>query len=84
MPPEEKEKEPDILIIREIDPCININGPFHHTQRFDLMTRQIDAQLVVRRGQSFQLDIILSRPYNPDKDGVSFIFTVEGKNCKRL
>ncbi|KAG5891827.1 hypothetical protein JTB14_035849 [Gonioctena quinquepunctata] len=69
--------EPDILIIREIDPCIVINGTFHHTARYDLMNRQFQPQLVVRRGQSFQLDIKLSRPYNEEKDGISFIFTVE-------
>ncbi|XP_018564308.1 annulin [Anoplophora glabripennis] len=73
----DKEKEPDILIIREIDPCVNINGPFHHTSRYDLMTREFQPQLVVRRGQSFQLDIKLSRPYNEEKDGISFIFTVD-------
>nr|XP_023022032.1 annulin [Leptinotarsa decemlineata] len=69
--------EPDILIIREIDPCIAINGPFHHTMRYDLMQRDLRPQLVIRRGQTFQLDIKLSRPYNEEKDGISFIFTVE-------
>ncbi|KAJ8921065.1 hypothetical protein NQ315_015861 [Exocentrus adspersus] len=71
------EKEPDILIIREIDPCVAVNGPSHHTSRYDLMTREFQPQLVVRRGQSFQLDMKLSRPYNEEKDGVSFIFTVD-------
>ena len=69
----------DILIIRSVDPCIKTNGELHHTSRFELMSRQIEPQLIVRRGQSFRLDIALSRPYNPEKDGISFIFTVEGE-----
>lgn len=73
----EEKKEPDILIVRDINACISLNGTAHHTDRYELMTRQIDPQLVVRRGQHFRLDITLSRPYNEDKDGISFIFTVE-------
>lgn len=72
-------EEPDILIIRNIDACIKINGPFHHTTRYDLMEREYYPQLVVRRGQSFQLDITLNRPYDVTKDGISFIFFVDGE-----
>ncbi|CAH0557745.1 unnamed protein product [Brassicogethes aeneus] len=72
------EEEPDILIIRNINPCISRNGTDHHTEKFDLMTREIDPQLVVRRGQPFYLNITLSREYNPEKDAVSFVFTLDG------
>ncbi|XP_025831915.1 annulin [Agrilus planipennis] len=71
------EKEPDILIIRGIDPCLPLNGTNHNTFKYELMSKEQDPQLVVRRGQPFTLDITLSRPYNEDKDAVSFIFTVE-------
>lgn len=75
--PESKETQ-DILIIRSIDPCIKENGDSHHTSKYDVCNRQIDPQLVVRRGQTFSLDITLNRPYNDQKDMMSFIFSVEG------
>lgn len=71
--------EPDILIIRDIDPCIKENGSFHHTSRYEVMQQKFYPKLVVRRGQSFQLDITLNRPYDKKRDGVSFIFFVDGK-----
>ncbi|CAG9854837.1 unnamed protein product [Phyllotreta striolata] len=74
------EEEPDILIIRDIDPCIDENGSFHHTSRYELMQREFFSQLVVRRGQSFQLDITLNRPYDEKRDGISFIFFVDGED----
>ncbi|XP_022901420.2 annulin [Onthophagus taurus] len=71
------DKEADILIVRKIDPCIAANGPAHNTSKYHLMTRSVEPQLVVRRGQSFRLDIQLSRPYNDTKDGISFVFVVD-------
>lgn len=78
------EEQPDILIIRDIDPCIQRNGTEHHTDRFEVMNREFEPLLVVRRGQSFYLDITLSREYDPERDGVSFIFTVDGKQIIAL
>lgn len=71
-------EEPDILIIRGINSCIKENGFLHHTSRYELMNREIEPELVVRRGHPFALDIQLSRPYKEEKDGISFIFTVDG------
>ncbi|XP_017779132.1 PREDICTED: annulin-like [Nicrophorus vespilloides] len=76
----DSEKESDILIVRKIDPCIAINGALHHTSKYELMSREFEPSLVVRRGQSFKLDIDLSRPYNEDTDGISFIFTVQDED----
>lgn len=59
--------------------CFTSNGTEHHTSHFDLMTRHISPHLVVRRGQPYQLDIVLSRGYNPTTDAISFIFTLAGK-----
>lgn len=36
-----------------------------------------NLNLVVRRGQSFRLMIILNRPYDPALDSISFIFTIQ-------
>ncbi|CAG9771686.1 unnamed protein product [Ceutorhynchus assimilis] len=77
IPFEEKIKEPNILIIRNINPCIEENGLHHRTSKYEIMRRDLFPQLVVRRGQHFKLDITLSRPYDDEKDGISFIFVVE-------
>ncbi|XP_076271354.1 annulin-like [Rhynchophorus ferrugineus] len=77
---EEKINEPNILIIRSIDPCIEENGYQHRTSKYDLMRREYYPQLVVRRGQHFKLNITLSRPYDESKDGISFIFVVDDED----
>ncbi|XP_066246392.1 annulin-like [Euwallacea similis] len=77
VPFEEKIKEPHILIVRSIDPCLAENGINHKTSKYDLMRRLYYPQLVVRRGQFFKLIITFSRPYDEDKDGISFIFVVD-------
>ncbi|KAF7278342.1 hypothetical protein GWI33_008557 [Rhynchophorus ferrugineus] len=70
-----------ILVVQGIEPCITENGYYHNTSKYDLMRRENNPQLVVRRGQQFKLDIMLSRPYDEKRDGVYFIFIVddEGK-----
>ncbi|XP_053985887.1 annulin isoform X1 [Hylaeus volcanicus] len=68
-----------VLTILDVDPCIPENGENHRTSRYDLMTRQDDkARLVVRRGQEFYLHLTLSRDYDPNIDGMSLIFTLDG------
>lgn len=62
-----------------IDFCIETNGENHHTSKYDLMTRPADRCLVVRRGQPFKLDILLNRPFDANKDAISFIFYVSGR-----
>ncbi|OWR44550.1 putative annulin [Danaus plexippus plexippus] len=66
-----------VLAVQGIDFCIDSNGENHHTNKFNLMTRDVDRCLVVRRGQAFKLDILLNRPYDAKRDAVSFIFYVE-------
>jgi len=63
----------DLMVVAE-------NGPLHHTEQFDVMEREKEPQLVVRRGQMFTISITLSRAYSADKDAVSFIFTVYGEH----
>ncbi|XP_050670060.1 annulin isoform X1 [Leptidea sinapis] len=65
-----------VLAVQGIDFCIETNGENHHTNKFNLMTRDVDRCLVVRRGQPFKLDILLNRPYDANRDAVSFIFYV--------
>ncbi|XP_046675625.1 annulin-like isoform X2 [Homalodisca vitripennis] len=68
--------ETDVLTVREVDMCLTLNGSDHHTDRYELMTRKVNPQLVIRRGQPFQLDLVLSRAYNPATDAISFVFTL--------
>ncbi|XP_045470939.1 annulin [Harmonia axyridis] len=75
-PPDEPPKE-DILIVRGIDSCIEENGINHFTDKYEIMRRKIEPKLVVRRGQSFKLILRLSRKYDHERDGISFIFTAD-------
>ncbi|XP_037297754.1 annulin isoform X2 [Manduca sexta] len=63
-----------VLAVNGIDFCIDTNGESHNTSKFNLMTRPEDKCLVVRRGQSFKLDLHLNRPYDATRDAISFIF----------
>lgn len=72
----------EVLTVREVDLCLTTNGEEHHTAYFEVMTRKTSPQLVVRRGQPFQLDMVLSRAYNPTRDGISFVFTLSGMCMK--
>jgi hypothetical protein len=49
----------------------------HHTNEFDITDRLVydtTEQLVVRRGQSFDMKIQFKRPYDQTKDFVKVIF----------
>ncbi|XP_047544749.1 annulin-like isoform X1 [Vanessa atalanta] len=65
-----------VLAVQGIDFCIETNGENHHTNKFNLMSKDVDRCLVIRRGQAFKLDILLNRPYDASRDAVSFIFYV--------
>jgi transglutaminase 1 len=65
----------DILSIEKVDLCAARNGKSHHTDRFDLMKREV-PKLVVRRGQVFKLQLHCNRPYNMERDAISLIFSV--------
>lgn len=68
----------NVLTVQSIDFCISENGNSHHTSKFDVMKQEKNPGLVVRRGQSFLLDITFHRQFNTSTDAVSFIFTVAG------
>lgn len=54
------------------------NGRDHHTYEYELMERPVGANLVVRRGQPFNLLLKLNRNFNPTTDALSLIFNVAG------
>ncbi|KAG7311372.1 hypothetical protein JYU34_002411 [Plutella xylostella] len=65
-----------VLAVQGIDFCHEANGEDHHTGKFHLMTRSVGRSLVVRRGQAFKLDLLLNRPFDANRDNISFIFYV--------
>lgn len=67
-----------VLTIHSIDPMILENSKDHHTDRFDLVRREENAKLVVRRGQGFYIKLSMSRCYDFNRDAISLIFTFAG------
>ena len=63
--------------VQAVDLLVTENGISHHTDVYDEM-RQPQPNLVIRRGQTFLLQIKLNRSFNPDTDALSFVFTVSG------
>ncbi|KAJ8303424.1 hypothetical protein KUTeg_019820 [Tegillarca granosa] len=66
----EPEPEPPILKIKNVDFNVNFNTEPHHTSEYEI-TRPSEgktAQLIVRRGQIFDITITFNRPYNHEKD----------------
>jgi hypothetical protein len=72
------------MSVKGVDLLLAENGPLHHTEQYDVMEREKDPLLVIRRGQAFAVSIALSRAYSADKDAVSFIFTVQGEAFRLL
>lgn len=68
-----------MLTIKSVDIKIAENAKAHHTDKFDLVKREKDPRLVIRRGQGFFISITLSRNYDSNRDAISFIFTLAGK-----
>lgn len=67
------------MTVVHVDLSFHENGKLHHTDRYEIMSREDKkACLVVRRGQEFFLNLTLSRDYDPLIDGVSLVFSVEG------
>ena len=68
-----------MLQVRSVDLLTVENGRSHRTFDYELMERPGGTNLVVRRGQPFQLMLNLNRRFNPQNDGLSFVFLVPGK-----
>lgn len=64
--------------LNSVDILVAENGKAHYTYDYELMERTIGAELVLRRGQPFNLALKLNRNYNPETDGISLVFNVVG------
>ncbi|KAJ8303414.1 hypothetical protein KUTeg_019810 [Tegillarca granosa] len=69
-------REPDVsdplaLRVESVDFNIAVNGQPHHTSEYEEGGLN---ELVVRRGQPFDIDVTFSRPYDKQKDDIKLIF----------
>ncbi|CAG7674586.1 unnamed protein product [Allacma fusca] len=79
-PPFRDDGGDEVLRVLKSDLKFAENGSLHRTDKYDLMIRQTDPHLVVRRGQDFTVEISFNRPFVKEKDGVSILFSVhDGK-----
>lgn len=62
----------DVLGVLNVDLCFDENSNDHHTNRYV----SSHEYLIVRRGEPFRLKISFNRPYDANKDAISFMFTV--------
>ncbi|XP_075212942.1 transglutaminase [Lycorma delicatula] len=70
----EDEGHDKVLAVQEVDLCLKTNSIQHHTEQYYAVRRENKPQLIIRRGQPFQVDITLSRGYDQKTDAVSFVF----------
>ncbi|KAK3085991.1 hypothetical protein FSP39_011813, partial [Pinctada imbricata] len=62
--------------VTEIDLHITENAREHHTDRYDLTQKSKDAELVIRRGQPFLMDVTFNRPYNIELHDLYLVFEI--------
>lgn len=68
----------DALKVNMLDFNYERNGNEHHTDKYYTMNGlpAETSRLVVRRGQTFRLQIGLNRPFDRRRDTLSFVFTL--------
>ncbi|KAK6174756.1 hypothetical protein SNE40_017973 [Patella caerulea] len=66
----------EILKVESVNFNIEENTRAHHTSEFDITEayETPNPQLVVRRGQSFDITITFNRPYDKSKDDLRLVF----------
>ncbi|GFS07385.1 hemocyte protein-glutamine gamma-glutamyltransferase-like, partial [Elysia marginata] len=73
--------EPDVktLTVKSCDFNIKENGKAHNTGSYEISSSWKDPQLVVRRGQPFNIDLKFNREYDPAQDDLKLVFEVGDK-----
>lgn len=75
------EEEKQIIRVNKLDYNVADNIKGHHTEKYEVTDRlrgdrYMTAQLVVRRGQSFDVTVTFDRPYDKEKDDLELIFDI--------
>ncbi|GFO34752.1 hemocyte protein-glutamine gamma-glutamyltransferase [Plakobranchus ocellatus] len=71
-----EETEIECLLVKDIQLHIKENAESHHTDLFESTDRDLDPQLVVRRGQEFKLTLTFQRPWSSKDDDMNLIFKI--------
>ncbi|XP_043465051.1 annulin-like [Leptopilina heterotoma] len=68
-----------LLSVKTLNRLIVANGRAHRTSKYEIMSSVgKEAQLVLRRGQEFYINLTLSRNYDPINDRISLVFKLDG------
>ncbi len=62
------------LELKWTDLKIRENAEKHHTSNFDLVARQMNQHLIVRRGQQFTIDFVFYRSFDAHIDSLKLVF----------
>ena len=73
-----------IIRVRSVDLKIVSNAQAHHTDKFEMCYprndevnwRRLEPNLVIRRGQTFEIDVIFDRPFSEETDDVQLVFEI--------
>ncbi|KAL5022640.1 hypothetical protein ScPMuIL_001795 [Solemya velum] len=91
LPEADVEELAKVLHVKSIDLCISENTVAHRTDKYDIVKereemkddkptgKMLEPELVLRRGQDFNLSIEFDRPYHKDKNDLELVFKT-GKN----
>lgn len=66
------------LIVQKVDFNLEENTREHRTNEFEIVRRDKEPVLVVRRGQPFTLKITFGRSYDDVNDAVCLVFVLKG------
>lgn len=66
------------LVVRSVNYQVESNSRRHRTDKYFLSKRPIHPQLIVRRGQPFELRITFERKFRYSEDVLSLVFLVKG------
>ena len=73
-----------IIRVRSVDLKIVGNAKAHHTDKFEKCYprndeanwRRLEPNLVIRRGQTFEIDVIFDRAFSEETDDVQLVFEI--------
>jgi hypothetical protein len=69
-------EDKQVLTVEKVDFLVSENTKAHHTEEYDITEDKVNPQLVVRRGQAFNIQVTFSKPYDVDKDDLRLVFSV--------
>ncbi|KAG1715027.1 Annulin [Nymphon striatum] len=65
------------LVIQKFDYEIEENSKKHHTREYEMVKREKNPYLVVRRGQQFTIKVTFNRSFHEQKDALCLVLTLK-------